>query len=885
MDGKLAFTERFRGAEQLAWKDYAFDRRKLLKPSEVAEFNELRLQQIPPSGKRMKYVAKLYSGEDNFVLRSGKEVPRNINSSTDTEGTNRESLLDVSPEMKIRDVSSVSLPDQLSAVEGMKRMDRYSEGHCDIHDRAYDDVKMNVTPKSTSFLKSVVGTFTRLTGNEKHVIEMEDLGDPGSTPHPLNPLVLPVAEPKERIITDVPINKLPKIYDYPGKSLENKKNRGKRAKPKDRTLFPDNSEKNPTDLYQTRQLRETRRLESQERSFVDGVKNITDTVSDFAKTVYHKVNGDGTVDDVEVPLMSPEVYLPPTTVDFPLVTDPAERKRRFTARAEAERLRELKRMEDVNGPERGSSSIAGLTSFAVARNQHIAEPDYRKRTAQQQKKDKGPVKKGEKRKSSGSVEIELNPISSEESKTAKPKNSVLQAMKEKYRGQVTIPSSKKSKKKKLQMVLNAFGDGVDRLGDNIAGIVLGEKIPDDDVVESTTSFSDVAKTVGKVALGAGAVGAGVMMLPAVLPVAAGVTAVAGTGTISATVVGLGVGATGVGVYNREKVGETAKKLGDYVKSAFVTPEEKPHPSERLSDVVKVPEERGGIVDGAYRLGGFVKSAFSTEEPKTAKPKYPVHHEMKEKYREQLSRPSSVQPEVIEVPVEHTGFVEGAKRLGVFVKSKFSRESKSDDNPLEEIIDESPLEHTTVPKESYWKTVKSFGSHIIPDDGVTQLLDTEKEEQEKMDHDLALEHDRRNRDELMEEEHTSSVPSGTPADRNVESISRPVNRVLRARSYSPSARVNDKRPINSVEGNSENKCRKVADSDYVPKGKNVGADPDKVENAEEGLKKEAGVNDLMMMMMMMQQIQSSMHYSDRGMADSYVPSQISSYRMHSSDVTV
>ena len=262
LDGKIAFTERFRGAEQLAWKDYAFDRRKLLKPSEVAEFNELRLQQIPPSGKRMKYVAKLYSGEDNVVLRSGREVPKNINSSTDTEGTNRESLLDVTPELQIRDVSSVSLPDQLSAVEGMKRMDRYSEGPSDIHDRAYDDVKMDVTPKSTSFLKTVTGTFTKLIGRESHLIEMEDIGDPGSTPHPLNPLVLPVAEPKEKLITDVPINKLPKIFDYPGKSLEGKKNRGKRAEPNDRTLFPDNSEKNPTDLYQTRQLRESRRLES-----------------------------------------------------------------------------------------------------------------------------------------------------------------------------------------------------------------------------------------------------------------------------------------------------------------------------------------------------------------------------------------------------------------------------------------------------------------------------------------------------------------------------------------------------------------------------------------------------------------------------------------------
>ncbi len=845
LEGKIAFAKRFKGAEQLAWKDYAFDRRKLLKESDVAEFNELRLQQIPPSGKRMKYVAKLYSGEDNVVLRSGREVPKNINSSTDTEGTNRESLLDVTPELSIRDVSSVSLPDQISAVEGMKRMDRYSEGPSDIHDRAYDDAKMDVTPKSTSFLKTITGTFTKLIGGESNLIEMEDLGDPGSTPHPLNPLVLPVAEPKEKIVTDVPVNKLPKIYDYPGKSLEGKKSRGKRAKPEDSTLIPDNSEKNPTDLYQTRNLRESRKLDMQERSFMEGVNNITGTVSDFAKNVYRKVNGDGTVDNVDFPLASPEVYLPsPTTpADFPLVTDPEERKRRFTARAEAERLRELRRMEELNGPERVSSSTASLSSYQVSRNERVAEPDYKKRTELQQKKDKG-RKKGAKRKSFESVEIEMNPLSSSEKKP-EGESSVFEKLKKKYRG------------------------------DNVPGVVVGDKIPEDDVIESSYSFGNVAKTVGKVALGAGAVGAGVMMLPAVLPAAAGVSAVAGTGAIGATVLGLGAGATGVGVYNREKVGETAKKIGDYVKSAFVTPEEKPHPSERLSDVVKVPEESGGIVDGAYRLGGYLKSALSTEQLEKGKPK-----------ESSTLSSSSLQPETIEVPVERTGFLEGAKRVGGFVKSKFSTVSKSDDNPLEEITEESPLEHRTVPRESLWATVKNYGSHIIPDGGEVHLLDTEKEEQEKVDHDMALEYDRRNRDELMEDERTSSVPSGTIADRNVENVSRPRYRSSRARSYSPSARVYDKRPMNTVEGASANKRRKVADSDYVPRGKNVGADPDKVRIAEEGLKKEGGVNDLMMMMMMMQQIQSSMHYpSDRGMADSYVPTQLSSYRMHSSDLTV
>ena len=43
---------------------------------------------------------------------------------------------------------------------------------------------------------------------------------------------------------------------------------------------------------------------------------------------------------------------------------------------------------------------------------------------------------------------------------------------------------------------------------------------------------------------------------------------------------------------------------------------------------------------------------------------------------------------------------------------------------------------------------------------------------------------------------------------------------------------------------------------------------------------------MMMMMMMQQVQSAMHYDpDRGMADAYVPTELTSYRMHSSDLTV
>ncbi len=256
----------------------------------------------------------------------------------------------------------------------------------------------------------------------------------------------------------------------------------------------------------------------------------------------------------------------------------------------------------------------------------------------------------------------------------------------------------------------------------------------------------------------------------------------------------------------------------------------------IGSKISESSERTGLVEGAKRFGGFVKSKFSREEGAS----------------------------------ERTGLVEGAKRLGGYVKSKVDSVRASGYNPLEEITESNPLEHTLVPKEGLWATVKSYGSNFIPDGGVTDMF-LQKEEQEKADHDLALELDRKNRDQLMEEQRTSGVPQG---------------RLSRARSYYPSARSYDKRPFENEEGSSANKRRKVADSDYVPKGRNVGADPAKVANAEEGLKKEGGVNDLMMMMMMMQQIQSAMHYSsDRGMADSYVPSQLSSYRMHSSDLTV
>ena len=89
----------------------------------------------------------------------------------------------------------------------------------------------------------------------------------------------------------------------------------------------------------------------------------------------------------------------------------------------------------------------------------------------------------------------------------------------------------------------------------------------------------------------------------------------------------------------------------------------------------------------------------------------------------------------------------------------------------------------------------------------------REEQEKADHEMAMEIDRNNRDQLLEEQRPRRVSRG---------------RVLRARSYSPTARrTYDKRPLNDEGLASPNKRRRLADGDYVPRGRNVGADPVKV----------------------------------------------------------
>ncbi len=422
LEGNVAFNECFRGPEERAWQSFASEKRKLLSTDDVAMLTELRLQGKPPEGERMKYVSKLYTG-DNVVLRSGMEVPRVLNSSTDTEASHRESLPDVSSEIHLRDVSSVSLSDQVSAVEGMKRMDTYSEGASGVHDRAYDDVKLNRVQESPSFLKSVVGTISKLTAREKP-IEMEDVGDPGGEPIPLDRLVVPVAAPKEVLVNDVSARKLPPIHLYSGESISESLKKKVSPKKGDSGLILDRSEKNPTVLFQSHVLRESRKLEAAEQNYiVEGVKSVADSVSAFAKRkLYSPAGGD----EVDLSLlMSPEVG--------------ADRRRATTIEAEMERKKQLERMAELE--RRGTSS------------------NVRKR--------KNKPKKGS---SSAKVEIELNP----------PKR--------------TVPVA---------------GSPI-RLADEI---VVGKKTPE----VQTTSFSTVMKNVGKVALATGAVGAGVMMIPAVLP--------------------------------------------------------------------------------------------------------------------------------------------------------------------------------------------------------------------------------------------------------------------------------------------------------------------------------------------------------------------------------
>ncbi len=338
------------------------------------------------------------------------------------------------------------------------------------------------------------------------------------------------------------------------------------------------------------------------------------------------------------------------------------------------------------------------------------------------------------------------------------------------------------------------------------------------------------------------------------------SAVAGVSALGATVVGVGAGATGVGVYNREKIGNAANTLAKYVKSGFVAGK-KVDRSSRLSGVVKVPEEKEGFYDSAKRFGG------------------------------------------------------GVKRLGGYVQSRFSGKRANVHDPLEEVTEDEEIQRTEIPAVSSSR-VRRREQDVVRKEEIRQTRrqramsqesrDREQAmEQERRDLEQAMEQERRDREQAMEQERRDREQAMEQERRNSEEIIQQENRdtreepmqqgsresrvtdnhLRRSRSFSPSARVVDKRPFDGVDGPSR-KRTKVADGNYVPGGRKVGADPAKVEAVEEELKKEgSGTNDLMLMMMMMQQIQSATSYSDRGISDSYVPSQLSSYRMHTSDLTL